>query len=464
MRPPASDLRPILLQALRTAPRRYRLPPLPASVNAAAGLDAETRLAYAIESARNAHVCGHTPAEGVAALFLQGLADLIREALAPGGGDAAFQARVLQAQDAEVAEYVRLAATSAHDRRSVMAVVDALGHPGKRRGADAGGAGNALGVLHGHATADAWANLQAAASALADDPAQLGTPPDTRRALQALHDGEALARLVRGASLCARPAVQHYQRLLARQGPAAGSEDASALGRAAADAGNAAEHAAAEAFERVARLLQPCTPASLLRVRRSLRTPTGFPGAAPKTKDEWDVALLADPAGGGAAQAVLLAEVKAAPAAATSDYARLVRGLQRLAQADAGVSYTFDSADGEVAIAGDSLRRLAPAPGGLPPHVIYCCCAPAETRPLLLNAATRAVLLVEPESLAYAARLQRRDAVSPDDLAPVWHALTREPRLRSALHQDETARAARDAILHPDDLVEAVARALAGGG
>ena len=41
-------------------------------------------------------------------------------------------------------------------------------------------------------------------------------------------------------------------------------------------------------------------------------------------------------------------------------------------------------------------------------------------------------------------------------LAPVWHALLNEGRLRAVLNQYDTARRAREAMLHPDDLSAAV--------
>jgi hypothetical protein len=46
----------------------------------------------------------------------------------------------------------------------------------------------------------------------------------------------------------------------------------------------------------------------------------------------------------------------------------------------------------------------------------------------------------------------------------VWEALGSAPHLRAALHQAQTARLARAAMLHPDDLVEAVHAALQAGG
>jgi hypothetical protein len=153
--------------------------------------------------------------------------------------------------------------------------------------------------------------------------------------------------------------------------------------------------------------------------------------------------------------------VKASPAAATPDFARLHRGLERLAQAHAHESYAFGSAEGEVRIAGAALRQLKPHGRALPAQVIYCCPAPSEAQPQLLAAATKAVLLAEPASLAFALQLEQGARPPDADLAPVWEALTHAPRMRAALHQYETARAVREAMLHPDDLPAAVARVLA---
>jgi hypothetical protein len=67
------------------------------------------------------------------------------------------------------------------------------------------------------------------------------------------------------------------------------------------------------------------------------------------------------------------------------------------------------------------------------------------------------VLASEPASLAYARALASGEAPSRDALLPVWQALTAAPRLRAALYQYETARAVREAMLHPDDLLAALA-------
>lgn len=108
-------------------------------------------------------------------------------------------------------------------------------------------------------------------------------------------------------------------------------------------------------------------------------------------------------------------------------------------------------------VSGESLRRLQPAGRALPAHVIYCCPSPAEVQPQLLSAASKAVLLAEPASLAFAGQVASGESPPHAMLAPVWEALTASPGLRSALHQDETSRAVREAMLHPDDLLAAVA-------
>ncbi|HEY8360251.1 MAG TPA: hypothetical protein VIL30_22585, partial [Ramlibacter sp.] len=112
-------------------------------------------------------------------------------------------------------------------------------------------------------------------------------------------------------------------------------------------------------------------------------------------------------------------------------------------------------AEGELRIAGGSLRRLLPV-GGVPPANVVYCCAADEVQPAALTAATRAVLLAEPASIAFAQRLLAGSDAPATLLAPVWEALTTTPRLRSALHQYQTAVAARAAMVHPDDLLAAV--------
>lgn len=467
------DLQPhhldaLLLAALRTAPRRYRLPPLPADAETAVAGGTEATLAFAMEAARiekasPAALPGHG---GTQALFTRALAQLIREALAPERGDPAFQAAMLQAQDAQVHEHVQLSRQRAADRRTLRMAVDAIAHPGKLRREAAGAARDALVPLHRLAAAGAWAELAQAIGLLLAQ--ELPGAGNFRAPLEAIQSSPALQRLARGSALLQLESVQRYQALCERRGPLAGSDAAAAEGRASAQQGRIAEQAAVEAFRKIADMLnRHCQGAATYRVARGLRTPRGFPGEASKAKEEWDAAIVRGDAcgegggeGDGSADLVLLAETKASPAAATSDFPRLLRGLRRLAQARADVVYAFASADGEQRIAGASLQGLRPVRRLLPPHVIYCCSAPPEALPQPLGAATKAVLLAEPASLAFAQQLARDEAPSHAVLAPVWHALATAPRLQAALHQYETAQKARAAMLHPDDLLASVAHCL----
>jgi hypothetical protein len=407
------------------------MPPLPSGPDAAWAAGADTALAYAIEGARTGH--GHRQ------LFLDALADLIRAALAPQGGDAAFQALVLRAQDPAVEEHVRLAAQSAADARAVRAAADAIAHPGKLRNIPAGAARDALEQLHQLASEGQWTKLRDAAARLSID---------------TIVSNPGLARLERGAELLAHPGVQRYRELCERRGPLAGSDAAGASGRNSARLGATAEEATLKAFDEIARWLNARETAARYRALGSLRTPRGFPGAVDKAKDEWDAAIVRSD--GDSADIVLLAEVKASPAAATPDFSRLVRGLLRLAHASPQEHYVFASSVGDVRVTGASLRRLQPDAQALPPHVIYCCSAAPEVQPPMLSAATKAVLLAEPASVAFAGQLTRGAAPESGALLPVWDALATAPRLRSALHQYQTATIVRDAMLHPDDLLAAV--------
>jgi len=457
----------LLLAALAQAPRRYRMPLLPANLAHAEAAGWETALAYAIEMLRTRPQAALDGA--LRSLFTRSLARLVREALDPVEGDAAFQALLLRTRSEELREYLRLSNTAASDRRAARATVNAIAHPAR------------------------IAQAQAASQA----PSEL--VPLQR--LQALLGGEdwpglaaafpqhaGLQRLARMHVLSDAPAVQAHAALVAQLGPVAGSQAAAAQGRAAARVGDAAEHAAVQAFRRACALINEHAQGSAAwRVLRSLRTPQGFPGEAGKAKDEWDAAIarVPLPAGAGAAlHIVLLVEVKATPTAAAPDFSRLRRGLHRLALAQADEHYSFATADGMVELHGESLRALEPRGRALPPQVIYCCAAPPEDEVQMLSPATKAQLLAEAESLAFAqALLEGHEARGradvayrslqgrhlPDDppdsaLAPVWRALAAAPRLRAALHQHETACAAREAMLHPDDLVEALAHALAAVG
>jgi hypothetical protein len=442
----------LLIDALRQAPRRYRMPPLPATPEGAWAAGTETALAFAIETARTgAHAAAGRD------LFLRALAALIRDALAPPSGDPAFQALVLQAHDADVGEYVRLMAQVNADGRSVRGLVNGFAHPARLpAGAPLR---DALAALHQATRDEDWTAVAERARRLRADQAH---EPALREALGRLLDAPPLQRLLRAQTLQPLAAVQRFRALRELQGPLAGSAAAAAQGRAAARVGDDAEALTAAAFHRVADLLDAHEGAPVFHVVQGLRTPPGFPGDGTKAKDEWDCALARTTPD--ALHLVLLAEVKAAVAAATPDYARLHRGLLRLAHADPHQAYSFAAANGEVRIAGASLRALAPHGRALPPQVIYCCAAAPESPPQVLTAAARAVLLAEPHSLAFADAIQRGGtSADTERLAPVWEALRTEPRLRAALHQFDTAVAARAAMLHPEDLVAAVEAAARPG-
>lgn len=444
----------VLLAAVRAAPRRYRMPPLPADADAAASIGVDAALAFAIETVRAKHERGSTTPARMEGFFTHALAGLIRRALAPEGGDPAFQALVLQAQSAEVREHVRMAAQLASDRRAVRAATDAIGHPGKLRDMPAGATRDALARLHRLAADSAWTELAAATGQPFAQDITAGEPVPTL--LEGLRSSPALQRLAHGSALLRNEDVQRYLRLSERRGPLAGSDAAAASGRASARRGELAEHAAVQALGAIAELLnRHREQGGGYRVVQSLRPPRGFPGKTDKAKDEWDAAIVRS-GQDGAGEIVLLAEIKASPAAATSDFPRLLRGLRRLAHADPDRGYAFASADGKTHVAGTSLCRLQPHGHSLPPHVIYCCSAPTESHPPFLSAATKAVLLGEPASFAFACRLALGEAPPDSELLAVWTALAKAPRLRSALYQYETAKRVREAMVHPLDLLSAM--------
>jgi len=465
LRTELQDLDALLLAALRAAPRRYRMPPLPADADTAAASGAGEALAFAIEAARiekeeERHL---PPPASVQALFTRALAQLIREALAPERGDPAFQALVMQAQDATVHEHVGLSRRRAADLRAVKAATNAIAHPGKLRCMPPGDLRDALTCLHDLAATGSWEEFARTIKTLLGQ--KILEQEDLQSALQAILSNPALERLARGSSLLRLAAVQRYQSFCERQGPMAGSHAAIAKGHASARQGESAEQAGVQAFCKIADALNRREEGGArYRVVRSLRTPSGFPGEASKAKEEWDAAIVRSDASS-AADIVLLAEIKTSPAAATADFPRLLRGLRRLAQAGIEETYAFASADGDTRIEGASLRRLQPDGDSLPPHVIYCCPAAPESQPPVLSAASKAMLLAEPASLAFAHQLLARgETPSPTSLVPVWDALTTAPRLRAALYQYETARTARAAMLHPDDLLASVAQCLESTG
>ena len=319
------------------------------------------------------------------------------------------------------------------------------GAPGPQPGpGGGGGAGmpDALARLHSSAQSGDWTAVRESARTLA------GTEWASQG--DALLADSALSRLERAASIRSDPAVRRYRALAAARGPLADSEEAAGQGRAAARAGAAVEQETVRAFEHLAAWLD-ASGSDRHRVARGLRPRSGLPRATHGAKDEWDVALLRAAEGSDAFDLVLLAEAKASPSSAVSDWPRLRRGLERLAQVPHGVDPVFGGDEREVRVRGDSLRAFAPPQRGLPARVVYCCTA-EEARVPLLSAPARAMLLQQPASLAYAGALGRGESPDPGTLTPLWDALARSPQLRPVLEQYETARSAREVMLHPDDL------------
>lgn len=376
------------------------MPPLPRDAQAAAGAGPEAALAFALEARRHGD-----PGPALRTLFIESLAALIAR------GDPMLSAALLREDSAEVAEYLALERTASADRKQVRSRVDAVAHPGKLRG-PSDEEKRRLAPLYELARADDWRGLRAAGL---DDPR--------------------LARLERLEALRTSPQVQRYLALLAEQGPVAGSADAAQRGRAAAQAGEAAETRVLAAFTALAQSLDPTRYRAVSR----LRPARALPGVARGAKDEWDAALVRTEGEGVAI--VLLAESKAAPSAAVSDWPRLLRGLLRFAQVAPDAVQPFLSDQGELHVHGASLRALAPVDGDLPEQVFYTCTA-NETHVPLLAPPARALLLQQPASLACAR------SGDPQSLLPLWDALP-----AAAVMQYEIARRTREAMLHPDDLL-----------
>lgn len=438
----------LLLQALERAPRRFRPPALPEAPHEAQAAGSAAGVAWAAEAARRALQDGRLPDGRLRDLFVHALADLIRAALRPGGGDTAFQAMVLRRRAPEVAEHAMLASAAARDRRALRSAVDAVAHPGKWRHAVDEPTGRALTDLHRLACDGEWEELARLAQQMQR---RRGHDESLHEALQALLAHQSLARLRRLEALSGLESVRGHLALSA--GPAPGSAAARALGAASARRGAATEAKTVAAFVHIAAwLTQAAGGQGRYQVATGLLVPGSFPGEARKAKSEWDVALLQTALRGEGAQVLLLAEAKATPDAAVSDYSRMLRGLQRLALAAETRDHLFPTREGGVLVQGETLRRLAPQGRSLPPQVIYCCDAPGDVSPPVLSAASRWVLLTEPAAVAFACGVAEGDEPAPDTLHQVWEDLLHAPRLRSVLHQYDTACAALRAMFHPDDL------------
>lgn len=449
---------PLLDHLLQAVPRRYRLPVAP---EAPPPKTPAAALAVAIDHARLASERAQEPEDAMRQLFIDALAQLIREAMRADGGDPAYQATVLARQAPQVHEYIALQTHAEGDRRAVRAGANAVAHPARRQHGEPGPQRDALAQLHAQATAGAWSPLaDTAQRLLATAQPDQGSP--LQRELARLLEGAALARLQRAAVLEGDPQVQAYLALRNRQGPRPGSAEAMAYGSTAQRRGAAMEASATQALEALARRLDAAEgSAGIYRVVTSMRAPSTLPGSAERAKSEWDAVLLrqAPPRQDtpSAWDLCLLLEAKASVDAATADFSRLQRGLRLLASADEDAVYSFATHQGEVLLHGTPLRAPATlGDSGLAGMVLYCTDAPAPAVPHLLSAASRMHLMGAPPSLAFATDLAHGRQADAQNLAPLWQLLLQSPQWAPVLHQYPTLRRVRELMVHVDDLSDAV--------
>jgi hypothetical protein len=456
----------LLDETLRTVTRRYRLPSLDPASSALQATDTATRLALAIEQARQAKDRGVTPDERVKRAFIDALANTIHEAMRDDRGDSAFQAMVLRHTAAAVREYASLFARADRDRRTVHAAVNALAHPGKLQGLAPGPRRDALARLHTSATASDWPELRKMAHRLLAMRDMASDAP-AARSLRQLLDGDALRHLERLDELASEALVLRYRSLWEKHGPRSGSHAAAAQGAASRRRGAEVEALAAQALTKLAQRLDVAEgKAGFYRIVTSMRVPASIAAGTDHAKSEWDVVLLKHVATRDAVPAwdvCLLVEAKASVDAAAIDLPRLLRGLQLLASAKADTVYPFETQQGVVQVRGASLQALTSSltdPGRL---VLYCCDARAEpTPPRLLSAASRMQLLSAIASLEYAGTLAENGKADRRRLEPVWHQLLESPRWRAILDQYLLLDQARVLMVHVDDLSAAIDGATEG--
>lgn len=455
--------RPALLdETLRIVTRRYQVPATPNGDSGPASRHCATRLAIAIDRARQALASGDTPSDSIQQDFVDALAQLIHEAMRPDHGDPAIQAMVLRHQAPQVREYASLSADAEADRRDVVAAVNAIAHPAKLERMQPGPLREALTQLQAAATAASWQALSQAAARLAampDADNDAARSISLSRSLTRLREGAALDRLKRLDDLALDPQVRRYQSLWNRNGPRSGSPDAVALGVAAQQRGAAVEARAAHALQALAdRLNEGPEGADAYRVVTSTHVPPALPGEADRAKSEWDAALLrraGPPQAQPAWDVCLLVEAKASVDAASTDFARLLRGLARLAQAEPDAVYPFQTHQGLVPLRGESLCALPTDGPELAQAVLYCSDAPADNTPRLLNAASRMQLLSAPASVAFASQLACGRPADTQPLTAVWQQLLTSPQWAGVLNQYPQLHQVRALMVHADDLLAA---------
>ncbi|QEI06394.1 3-deoxy-D-arabino-heptulosonate 7-phosphate synthase [Pigmentiphaga aceris] len=461
----------LLADTLRKVARRYQLPATLSFPDTTASQDPATTLAITIEQTRIAITRGTAPDPRLKQQFLSAFANLIREAAHPVSGDASFQAMLLRYQTAHVQDYASLSAQNDQDRRAIYAIVNSVAHPAKLQRQPPSAQRNALTELHTALESTSWSTLASAAHQLIEDEAQPDTP--LVQSLTRLVASPELRRLERLAGLLNDPAVQRYQGLLDRHFPRSGSEAAIAQASIAQQRGASAEAKAAQVLNTLAQRLNETDHANTdaatdtgttYRVVTSLRVPASIPGNTERAKSEWDAVLLSQTAGNDEHtwDVCLLVEVKASVDAATTDFPRLLRGLQLLASAARDTVYTFATQQGDVRITGASLAALSTDESDLANDVLYCCDGPAEAAPRLLNAASRMQLLSSEASLAFADKLVKNQTAEPNELEPVWQALLESARWRPVLEQYPMLYGVRALMVHISDLSAAIPTANKG--
>lgn len=452
MCPPTTSAR--LEGVLRSVKRRFRLPHAMQPPAARQHAPPSTALAAIIENARLAVEAGAPPGDDLQRGFVAALARLIDEAMGDAPGDAAYQALVLRHIAAPVREYASLQARARRDRRAIRIAADAVAHPARLARMAHTPLRDALAALHAAPTWTQLADMARAVRAMPDS----SMHPHISQALGRLLDDPALARLCRMESLQAAPQVQRYRQLWDQNGPARGSAAAAAQGAASRQRGDEVEALAARALQALADLLN--RDENAYRVVTSMRVPASMPASARRAKSEWDAVLLRGaPHADSAWDICVLVEAKASADAAATDLPRLLRGLRLMAEARPDATYTFATRQGTMALRGSSLAALPTGIETLAATVLYCCNAPADAGARLLSAASRMQLLSAPASLDYAGRLAQGQPVEASALEPVWRLLLHTPAWRCVLHQYPLLRQARDLMVHPEDLLAAIARA-----
>ncbi|WP_321885087.1 3-deoxy-D-arabino-heptulosonate 7-phosphate synthase [Paraburkholderia bannensis] len=458
----------LLAETLRRVERRYRLPPLATPASLTDADTPATKLAVAIEAARKAAASAHVPDAALERLFADALAQMIRHAMRPEGGDAMLQATVLRHREAQVREYAELAASADQDRRTIHAAVNAIAHPAKLERQPPGAQRDGLARLQAAAASASWLELKQELGRLHESP-DIAASPALTRDIAKLAAQPALVHLLRLDALTADARVRQYRALLERNGPRPGSAQAIAQGTRSQQRGAAVEMLAMQALDALAQRLNAAHPTNPpYRVVTSMRVPSAIPGSHERAKTEWDAVLLERAtAGAHAADAAnaadaevwnirLLLEAKASVDAATTDLPRLLRGLRLLAHADVDRVYTFETQQGSVKLSGASLHALSTDDAALRDAVLYCCDAPAETPPRLLGAASRMQLLSAHPSVGFANALAEHRSASAHALDTIWQALLESPHWHSVLHQYPMLVQVRDLMVHTDDLMAAI--------